>query len=270
MQPYFSVIMPTFNRSYVVWKSILSLQLQTFYDWELIVVDDGSTDSTKRVIEEFQDNRIKYYYQDNGGPSKARNTGLKHSIGKYIAYLDSDNTYYSDFLKTFYLYSLNEPEIKIWYCGYNHTTYERNRRGKWGLVANRIKNKGQFSEEDIKDFNGTDTNTIVHKNTITNRIGGWDENCCWLEDWDFFVRLCLEYPNEYKYIAKILVDYRQVHGKGTDAICGSYRENIQKEMNASKYLFDKWKDHKSVDIRKFLYEKDKFSSEKARTNINMT
>lgn len=88
-----SVIIPTFNRALALRRCLLSLDDQTFKDFEVLVCDDGSTDNTKSVVMEF-DNilLIRYFCDVNfGGPAKPRNTGIKNSIGKYIAFLDSDD-----------------------------------------------------------------------------------------------------------------------------------------------------------------------------------
>ena len=93
-RPTVSVIIPTYNRAYLIDRSIQSVLNQTYQDFELIVVDDGSTDNTEDIIRQFQekDKRIKYIkYDKNKGGSAARNTGIKNSVRKYIAFQDSDD-----------------------------------------------------------------------------------------------------------------------------------------------------------------------------------
>ena len=91
--PTISVMMPTYNVENLVGDTIESVLKQTFTDWELIIVDDGSTDGTQQVIEQYakKDPRIKVYNYEHGGRGKARNRCLKHSQGKYIAICDSDD-----------------------------------------------------------------------------------------------------------------------------------------------------------------------------------
>lgn len=91
--PFFSIVIPTYNRAKLIAKAIDSVLQQTFAAWELIVVDDGSKDNTKHVVEEFGDKRIKYVYQQNQERSAARNNGIKHATGKYICFVDSDDYY---------------------------------------------------------------------------------------------------------------------------------------------------------------------------------
>ncbi|MCH7396511.1 glycosyltransferase family 2 protein [Belliella sp. DSM 107340] len=90
--PLISVIIPTYNRAHVLPNSIKSVLDQSFEDWELIVVDDGSEDNTKEMVEEFlMDSRVSYYFQKNKGVSEARNHGAKISKGDYLIFLDSDD-----------------------------------------------------------------------------------------------------------------------------------------------------------------------------------
>lgn len=91
--PVVSVIMPAFNASKYIQESICSVIAQTYSNWELIIVDDGSTDNTANIILKncTLDTRIKYFYQENGKQGKARNLGISHSKGKYIAFLDADD-----------------------------------------------------------------------------------------------------------------------------------------------------------------------------------
>ena len=90
--PTVSVIIPTYNRAHLVGRAIRSVLAQTFQDFEIIVVDDASTDNTEEVIRAFGDPRIIFLHQEtNRGPSAARNTGIRASRGEYIAFLDSDD-----------------------------------------------------------------------------------------------------------------------------------------------------------------------------------
>lgn len=99
MTPEFSIIIPTYNRANRVREAIESVLSQTYKNWELIVIDDGSTDNTKEVCQRFKDQRITYLYQENAERSAARNRGIAMAIGKYIGFLDSDDIYARSFLE---------------------------------------------------------------------------------------------------------------------------------------------------------------------------
>lgn len=86
----FSIIIPTYNRSAFLPKAIDSVLAQTYSDWELIIVDDGSTDNTSEVVRKYTDVRIRYIYQANAERSAARNNGIQHATGEYVCFMDSD------------------------------------------------------------------------------------------------------------------------------------------------------------------------------------
>ncbi len=89
-----SIGLPTFNRDWCIERAIKSVQEQTYINWELLIIDDGSTDNTKNILKPYlEDKRIKYFFKKNGGVSSARNLGIKKAKGKYIAFLDSDDEF---------------------------------------------------------------------------------------------------------------------------------------------------------------------------------
>jgi len=94
-RPFFTIVIPAWNRASMLPDTISSIQAQTFEDWECIVVDDGSTDNTAEVIRELEknDQRIRYIYQENAERSAARNKGAANSRGLYLLFLDSDDSY---------------------------------------------------------------------------------------------------------------------------------------------------------------------------------
>jgi glycosyltransferase involved in cell wall biosynthesis len=94
--PLVSIIIPTFNRAGIISKAIKSVLNQTYKNWELIIIDDGSVDNTKEVVKSYSSkykNKIKYYYKKNGGVCSARNFGIQKANGEYISLLDSDDEY---------------------------------------------------------------------------------------------------------------------------------------------------------------------------------
>ncbi len=97
--PFFSIIIPTYNRATLIGKAITSVLQQTFIDFELLIVDDGSTDDTKNSIATYADERVKYVYQPNSERGKARNNGVKQAIGDYVFFLDSDDIIYPNHLE---------------------------------------------------------------------------------------------------------------------------------------------------------------------------
>src|SRR5690349_5298733 len=112
-----SVIIPTYNRSTVLSRAIGSVLAQRSVDWELIIVDDGSTDGTENVARKFlNDGRVSFIRLENGGAPRARNAGLKQARGEWIVFLDSDDEllpgYFEFFMKN------QVPGIDVYYCSF--------------------------------------------------------------------------------------------------------------------------------------------------------
>ena len=100
--PFFSVVIPTFNREKLVKSAIESVLNQEFSDFELLIIDDGSKDNTAQLVQSLEDKRIKYFYKENEERSCARNFGINKSKGNYICFLDSDDGYYLNHLKVLF------------------------------------------------------------------------------------------------------------------------------------------------------------------------
>ncbi|MBS1486273.1 MAG: glycosyltransferase family 2 protein, partial [Bacteroidetes bacterium] len=99
MQPLFTIVIPSYNRGHLILKAIRSVLSQTFNDFEIIVVDDGSTDDTESVVKKLSNQKLKYYKIENSERGAARNFGGKCAQGKYLTFLDSDDVLYTNHLK---------------------------------------------------------------------------------------------------------------------------------------------------------------------------
>ena len=108
----FSVIIPTYNREKEVCRAIRSVLSQQYHNYEIIVVDDGSIDNTKERVLSFNDNRIRYVYQDNQGATAARNNGVVNAKGEYVSFLDSDDVWLPEMLEKQLEMYMSDPDIK--------------------------------------------------------------------------------------------------------------------------------------------------------------
>ena len=86
-----SVVIPLYNKEASIKQALMSVLSQSYQEFEVVIVDDGSTDNSVAKVEEIQDSRIRLIRQENGGPSKARNTGVKNAKGEWILFLDADD-----------------------------------------------------------------------------------------------------------------------------------------------------------------------------------
>jgi glycosyltransferase involved in cell wall biosynthesis len=119
--PFFSIVIPAYNRAHILAETLQSVLVQTFTNWEVIVVDDGSKDNTKEVMQALVSEKIKYVYQNNAERSAARNNGIKNALGKYICFLDSDDSYCENHLETLHKFITenNFPVAQIFVnCNY--------------------------------------------------------------------------------------------------------------------------------------------------------
>lgn len=190
--PFFSIIIPTFNRDELIVKAIESVINQTFTNWELIIVDDGSTDNTKNIVLDYlKDNRVKYYYQSNSERSAARNNGISNSNGEYICFLDSDDYF-------------NKSRLEQLYSGIKSTNYSK----AFFYTGICFENKGNFIEKEVvPQSNFTNVFDFIltaiigtpqacihreilikHKFDSRFRIG---------EDMELWVRIATDYPFIY-------------------------------------------------------------------------
>jgi len=121
MDSEISIIMPAYNLEEYIASSIMSVQQQTFTNWQLLVIDDGSTDMTSKIVSDVaeKDCRIQLLRQENGGSASARNAGLDIARGKYIAFLDGDDLWEPTFLDRL-LAAVHEANVEMAYCGYSH------------------------------------------------------------------------------------------------------------------------------------------------------
>lgn len=119
MFPGISVIIPLYNKEYTISDTIKSVQSQNYDNWELIIVDDGSTDKSGQIVEEYlNDDRIKYYYKENGGPSSARNFGVDKASKKWILFLDADDYFLPDAFVTYGNLIQQNSDIRFFVCNF--------------------------------------------------------------------------------------------------------------------------------------------------------
>ena len=198
-----SVIIPTYNRAYCINKSIQSVLDQTYKNIELLVIDDCSDDNTEEVIKQFNDNRIRYIkLKKNGGPSKARNIGIKKARGEFIAFQDSDDIWYNNKLELQINEFQSDTQCQLVFCQYLSK----------GEVPTPCPAEQKFDVQKYKygmfeillKGNRIGTPTIVIRKDIIEKLGGFNEKIKTLEDWEFVLRVTEKY--NIKYINKVLME----------------------------------------------------------------
>lgn len=186
-EPLTSVIMPAFNRDKVVAESINSVLQQSYGNFELIVIDDGSTDDTVAVVQSFTDKRIKLLQlEQNIGVSAARNVGLANAKGDIIAYLDSDNVWDHDFLKIMVNELVCNSDYSCAYAG--QIIYQIIPEGEDEKLEQRSIRFAPFNWSRMEERNFIDLNVFVHQRRLYRYLGGFDTNLRRLVDWDLIMR----------------------------------------------------------------------------------
>lgn len=130
--PFFSIVVPLYNKRQYVEECITSVLLQTFNDFELLIIDDGSTDGSLEIAKRFSDTRISIVLQSNQGVSVARNTGIYHASAKYIAFLDADDFWSPHFLEAAHADISQNLSILFWSCGYQFVMGNSSRVARFG------------------------------------------------------------------------------------------------------------------------------------------
>ncbi len=209
-----SVIMPAYNRADTIAEAIASVRAQSHENWELLVVDDGSTDATaetvRALIEETGDSRIRLIELPwNKGVSAARNAGLEQARGDVIAYLDSDNDWDPDFLSIMIGELADQPDdVVSAYCGQNilHVLPADPADPEAPLVKERIAIRlGEFRAPLMENRNFIDLNCFVHDRRAVRELGGFNETLRRLVDWDLILRL--SHRSAPHYVPALLSNY---------------------------------------------------------------
>lgn len=188
MEPIVSVIIPTFNRATWLTSAIESILNQSYQNFELLVVDDGSTDNTREIIAQYS-GKIDYFYQTNRGPAAARNLGIKNAQGKTICFLDSDDQWEKQKLEQQMVLMMNQPETKI--C-YTDEIWIRN-----GVRVNPKKIHRKYSgwiyQHCLPLCIISPSSVMIHRD-VFDKTGVFDEEMKVCEDYDLWLRVSHFYP----------------------------------------------------------------------------
>jgi len=187
--PSVSVIIPTYNRRELLRKALDSAKGQTYRDFEILVVDDGSTDDTRLFVEGIAG--VRYLFQENGGPAKARNLGIRNARGSMIAFLDSDDLWSPHFLETQVRILNNHREVGLTCTGF--TVGKKTPRHffeRQEVILGDLYPK-LYKQSFIR------TPAVVVRKECLAAVGGFNEAYRWSEDHDLWLRIARKYPLAY-------------------------------------------------------------------------
>ena len=229
VSPRVSVVIPTHNRVNLLSRAIQSVLNQTYKDFEIIIVDDASSDETGDMIENLSDPRIKYVrHVDNQGGAAARNTGIKHSRGSYIGFLDDDDEWLRTKLESQVEYLETERSVDVVYSGFLVRDLEK------GKIIGKVlpEKKGDIFSDLLRDNCVGTTSTVLIRNDCLERSELFDEKMPSCQDWDMWLKLskcCV-----FDYIDEPLVIYN-IHRKRITTCSES-------GLLGKRIIFDKYKE----------------------------
>lgn len=244
MKPYFSVIIPLYNKENFIENTIKSVLNQSFTDFELIVVDDCSTDRSLNIVKEIINNKIRIINHDlNSGLSSSRNTGITNSRGNYIAFLDADDLWKETFLEEI-LNLINEfPEAKLFATNYEEVYSEKIilKPDNYGTKITKITLIYNYFDISLNQPLYCPSSFCVEKIVFKN-VGCYDEQITFGEDVDFNIRANSKFKLAYS--NKALVSY----------LCFSENQITQSKLSDKIITdFDFYeKNNSSKSLKKFL------------------
>jgi len=202
--PFFSVIIPLFNKETFIEATLKSVLEQRFTDFEIIIINDGSTDNSENVIAAFDDTRIRYFTKENTGASSARNLGIEKAQSNYISFIDADDYWYPTFLEEMFEKIKRFPEIKVFSAAIEIETPKSTFPAHYA-----IEKTGAY--EIVNYFTASTKETVictscaVFNKTIFEEIGTFDTDIKSGQDTDMWIRIGLKYPVLFSW--KILARY---------------------------------------------------------------
>ncbi|MGK7390867.1 MAG: glycosyltransferase [Candidatus Cyclobacteriaceae bacterium M2_1C_046] len=184
----FSIIIPTYNRAQFIQKAIQSVLDQSYDNFELIIVDDGSTDNTEEVVNKYTDSRIKYYKKKNEERGAARNAGIFLASGDYVNFLDSDDLLYPNHLNEGCKFVFNNNNPEIFHLGYDVKSPE-------GRIINKIdSHKGDIGKKLIKGNFLSCNGVFIRRDIAMNLPFNEDRKLAAFEDWQLWLRMASRFP----------------------------------------------------------------------------
>ncbi|HRG18620.1 MAG TPA: glycosyltransferase [Flavobacterium lutivivi] len=202
--PFFSVIIPVYNKEKFIEKTLQSVLNQTFPGFEVIVINDGSTDESENKILEIKDDRINYFTKKNEGVAITRNFGILKATGSFICFLDADDYWYPNFLLVMKSYIEKLPTQKVFASAIEIETKKNKFPAQYSILKNndyQIVNFFDASQYESVLW----TSSVVIEKTVFEKTGIFDEKIKISEDTDLWIRIGLIY--EVVFIWEILARY---------------------------------------------------------------
>jgi len=251
MPPKVTVITPAYNAERYLEKTVASLLAQSFQDWELVIVDDGSTDSTPRILESFTDKRIKTIHQKNGGEARARNTGLENAAGEYIAFLDADDLYLPNALEDLSAFLDSHPEYSVVYsdghiCDEEDRPLMRLNEIRSGIQTGNVLENIVISSSIVT----VPVCTMTRSSVVREHEIRFDPNLVIGPDWDFWIQIAVH--GKFGYLDKVTCMYR-VHNSNITKRVDMEKRKRDIAFGRMKVMNSDWFDSLSLFTRETFF-----------------
>ncbi|MFE3870836.1 glycosyltransferase family 2 protein [Flavobacterium sp. ZS1P70] len=225
--PFFSVIIPLFNKEKFIEATLKSVLNQTFIDFELLIINDGSTDNSATIIKGFDDPRIRYFYKENDGVSSARNDGIEKAQSDYISFIDADDYWYPDFLEEMFKIIQSYPQEKIFSAAIEIETSKKVIPASYSIVKTNDCEIVNYFTASSKETIICTSCAVFHK-TIFEETGNFDSEIKSGQDTDMWIRIGINYPVVFSW--KILARY--IYDENSLSKNKNY---VNKKINFSKF-----------------------------------
>lgn len=195
LMPFFSIIIPLYNKEKYIGKTLKNVLEQSFTDFEILIINDGSTDESVKIAEQFSDFRIKIFHQENKGVSNARNRGIWKSSSNYICFLDADDEWKPHHLQSLYDLIKKYPDAGM-YCNRYFFQMSENQIRKTHFINLSDDFEGYVEDFFFKNFGDKIawTSAVCIPKKVFDEIGDFDETISSGQDLDYWIRLAIKYP----------------------------------------------------------------------------
>jgi glycosyltransferase involved in cell wall biosynthesis len=202
--PQFSIIIPLYNKEKFIENTLKSVLQQSFTDYEILIINDGSTDASEAKILAFHDSRIQYFYKENEGVSETRNYGIKIAKSDYITFLDADDYWYPNFLEAMFLNIGKFPEQKVFAGAIEIENPKNVIPSSYSIPKSAESIVVNYFEASYQEGVIFTSCAAFHK-SVFEAVGDFDPNIKSCQDTDLWIRIGLVYPVVFSF--KILTRY---------------------------------------------------------------
>ncbi len=237
--PKISIIIPTYNRCETLKRAIASVFEQSFTDYEVIVVDDGSTDQTPAYCSSINNPQVVCRrFEENRGGNTARNEGVAHSSGELLAFLDDDDRWMPRKLEK-QIAVMQDDSVDLCYTAKNVISWKVTAK-RYSFLKPRYRDLHKSIMRD--NFIGS-TSSVIMRRSVLEEVGGFDPNLPGLQDYDVYIRI-LRKGYKIKGIPEPLVDYHVIDEKRSISC------SLDEFSRASQYLIEKYHDDPYLHLLK--------------------